>query len=156
MKSLTIGMATFNDFDGVYFTLQSLRLYHDMSDVELLVVDNFGCEHTRSLVEGWGAGRYVRRTEVQGTAAPRNLVFEEATGDMVVCCDSHVLFPPGVVARLQAFATQHPDCDDLLQGPMLYDDLQAISTHLEPEWREEFWGTWATDPRGHDPGDGMR
>ena len=151
VKSLTIGMATFNDFDGVYFTLQSLRLYHDMSDVELLVVDNFGCEHTRSLVEGWGAGRYVRRTEVQGTAAPRNLVFEEATGDMVVCCDSHVLFPPGVVARLQAFATQHPDCDDLLQGPMLYDDLQAISTHLEPEWREEFWGTWATDPRGHDP-----
>ena len=151
MTRLTVGMATYNDFDGVYFTLQSLRLYHDMRDVELLVVDNFGCEHTKSLVEGWSGGRYLRRTDVQGTAAPRDLVFREATGDMVVCCDSHVLFPPGILARLQEFSLQNPDCDDLLQGPMLYDDLQSISTHLEPEWREEFWGTWATDPRGLDP-----
>jgi len=151
VKSLTIGMATYNDFDGVYFTLQSLRLYHDLSDVELLVVDNYGCEHTRSLVEGWSGGRYLRRTDIQGTAAPRNLVFLEAAGDMVVCCDSHVLFPPGVVARLQEFSARNPECNDLLQGPMLYDDLQSISTHLEPEWREEFWGTWATDPRGLEP-----
>jgi len=26
MPRLTIGMATYNDFDGVYFTLQALRL----------------------------------------------------------------------------------------------------------------------------------
>ena len=151
MTRLTVGMATYNDFDGVYFTLQSLRLYHDLHDVELLVVDNFGCEHTRSLVEDWGGGRYLRRTDVQGTAAPRDLVFREATGDMVVCCDSHVLFPPGVLARLQEFAQQNPECDDLLQGPLLYDDMRSLSTHLEPEWREEFWGIWATDPRGVDP-----
>ena len=144
-------MATYNDFDGVYFTLQSLRLYHDMHDVDLLVVDNFGCDHTKSLVESWSGGRYLRRTDVQGTAAPRDLVFREAMGDMVVCCDSHVLFPPGVLARLQEFSLQNPECDDLLQGPMLYDDLQSISTHLEPVWREEFWGTWATDSRGFDP-----
>ena len=48
---------------------------------------------------------------------------------------------------MEAFSLQNPECDDLLQGPMLYDDLQSISTHLEPEWREQFWGTWATDPR---------
>ncbi|MEO7522289.1 MAG: glycosyltransferase family A protein [Gemmatimonas sp.] len=151
MTALTVGMATYNDFDGVYFTLQSLRMYHDMRDVELLVIDNYGCEHTRSLVEGWSAGRYLRRTDVQGTAAPRDLVFREAAGRMVLCCDSHVLFPPGVLSRLQEFSAANPDCDDLLQGPMLYDDLQAISTHLDPVWRDEFWGTWATDPRGLDP-----
>ena len=151
LTRLTVGMATYNDFDGVYFTLQSLRLHHDMRDVELLVVDNFGCEHTKSLVEGWSGGRYLLRTDIQGTAAPRDLVFREATGDMVVCCDSHVLFSPGVLARLQEFSLQNPECDDLLQGPMLYDDLQSISTHLDPVWREEFWGTWATDPRGLDP-----
>jgi hypothetical protein len=27
-KLLTIGMATYDDYDGVYFTLQSLRMYH--------------------------------------------------------------------------------------------------------------------------------
>lgn len=151
MTHLTVGMATYNDYDGVYFTLQSLRLFHDVRDVELLVIDNFGCDHTKSLVEDWTGARYLRRTDVQGTAAPRDLVFREATGEMVVCCDSHVMFPPGVLARLQQFSLENPDCDDLLQGPMLYDDLRTISTHLEPAWREEFWGTWATDERGLDP-----
>jgi glycosyltransferase involved in cell wall biosynthesis len=151
MTELTVGMATYNDFDGVYFTLQALRLYQDVRGVELLVVDNYGCEHTRQFVEGWSRGRYLRRTEVQGTAAPRDLVFREATGEVVLCCDSHVLFPPGVLARLRQFYRDHPDCDDLLQGPMLYDDTASVSTHLEPVWRDEFWGTWATDPRGLDP-----
>ena len=49
---LTVGMATYRDFDGVYFTIQALRLYHDMEGVEVLVVDNFGCETTRAFVEG--------------------------------------------------------------------------------------------------------
>lgn len=39
---LTIGMPTLDDYDGVYFTLQALRLYHAdvMPSIELLVVDN--------------------------------------------------------------------------------------------------------------------
>lgn len=151
MTQLTIGMATYNDFDGVYFTLQALRLYQDLQGVELLVVDNFGCEDTRRFVEGWSEGRYVLHKGVQGTAAPRDLVFREAKGEVVLCCDSHVLFPPGVIARLKEFYRDHPDCDDLLQGPLLYDDGRAVSTHLDPVWREEFFGTWATDPRGLDP-----
>ena len=151
MPRLTVGMATYDDFDGVYFTLQALRLYQDMQDVELLVVDNYGCEHTRSFVEGWSRGRYVLRSDVQGTAAPRDLVFREAAGEIVLCCDSHVLFPPGVIARLKRFYDDHPTCDDLLHGPLLYDDGELISTHLDPVWRDEFWGIWATDPRGLDP-----
>jgi hypothetical protein len=42
VTALTIEMAAYNDFDGVYFTVQALRLYHDLDDVELLVVDNYG------------------------------------------------------------------------------------------------------------------
>jgi hypothetical protein len=151
MPRMTVGMATYNDFDGVYFTIQALRLYQDMQDVELLVVDNFGCDATKRFVEGWTGGRYLLRNDIQGTAAPRDLVFREAAGEIVLCCDSHVLFPRDAIARLKRFYDEHPDCDDLLQGPLLYDDGQLISTHLDPVWREEFWGIWATDPRGVDP-----
>ena len=56
MAALTIGMAAYNDFNGVYFTLQSLRLYQDLQDTELLVVDNYGCQNTKQLVEGWVHG----------------------------------------------------------------------------------------------------
>src|ERR671917_951395 len=150
--ALTIGMATYNDFNGVYFTLQALRLYQDLRDTELLVVDNYGCPATKELVEGWVHGaRYVLATGVRGTAAAKNLVFREARGEAVLCCDSHVLFVPGAIGRLKEYYRDHPDCPDLLQGPLVYDDLETISTHFEPVWRAEMWGTWATDPRGQDP-----
>jgi hypothetical protein len=152
MAALTIGMAAYNDFNGVYFTLQSLRLYQDLQDTELLVVDNYGCPDTKQLVEGWMHGaRYVLATDVRGTAAPRDLVFREAQGDAVLCCDSHVLFAPGAIRRLKEYYREHPDCPDLLQGPLVYDDLETISTHFDPVWRAEMWGVWATDPRGQDP-----
>jgi glycosyltransferase involved in cell wall biosynthesis len=151
MVALTIGMATFDDFDGVYFTLQALRLYQDLDDTELLVVDNFGCAATKEFVESWAKGRYVLAKDVSGTAAPRDRVFREASGDAVLCCDSHVLFTPGVIARLKAYYRSNPDCVDLLQGPLVYDDATSISTHFDPTWRDQMWGTWATDPQGEDP-----
>jgi hypothetical protein len=148
---LTIGMATYDDFDGVYFTLQALRLYHDLENTELLVVDNYGCQDTKDLVRGWIKGKYILATEAIGTAAPRDLVFREARGEAVLCCDSHVLFPAGVISRLKAFYRENPDCNDLLQGPLLYDDGKLISTHFDPCWRDRMWGTWGSDSRGQDP-----
>ena len=42
MKHITIGMATYRDFHGVYFTLEALCLYHRPGvDVELIVIDNW-------------------------------------------------------------------------------------------------------------------
>lgn len=148
---LTIGMATYDDFDGVYFTLQALRLYHDLDNTELLVVDNFGCRHTRELVSGWVGATYRLADDVVGTAAAKDLVFRTANGTAVLCCDSHVLFPPGVVARLKRFHRDNPDCDSLLQGPLVYDDGRHLSSHFDPVWRDQMWGIWATDPRAIDP-----
>jgi hypothetical protein len=148
---LTIGMATYNDYDGVYFTLQALRLYHDLTNTELLVVDNYGCEATRDLVENWIGGRYILAKAVTGTAHPRDVVFHNARGDVVLCCDSHVLFAPGVIANLRCFYEENPRCKDLLQGPLMYDDARLVSTHMEPVWRDLMWGTWATDARGLSP-----
>ncbi len=147
---LTIGMATFNDFEGVYFTLQALQLYQDLEHTELLVIDNYGCPDTKNLVEGWLKGRYILAKSVVGTAAPRDLVFRKARGKAVLCCDSHVLFAPGVIGRLKQFYQEHPDCQDLLQGPMLYDDGKTVATHFDPVWRDQMWGTWGSDARGED------
>lgn len=148
---LTIGMATYNDFDGVYFTLQALQLYQDLENTELLVIDNYGCDETKNLVENWiKPARYIRATDVTGTAAPRDLVFRQARGNAVLCCDCHVLFTPGAIGRLKQFYREHPDCHDLLQGPLLLDDNKTTATHFEPQWRDQMWGTWGDDPRGLD------
>jgi glycosyltransferase involved in cell wall biosynthesis len=148
---LTIGIPTYDDFPGVYFTLQALRLYQNLEQTELLVVDNFGCRHTKSFVEDSAGARYVLDTEKIGTAAAKNVVFREARGRAVLCCDSHVLLEPGAIARLRAYYRDHPDTRDLLHGPLMYDELQTVATHLDPVWRGQMWGIWAADPRGLDP-----
>src|SRR5689334_17254283 len=40
-KKLTVGMATYDDYDGVYFTLQAIRLYHPeiLADVEFVIIN---------------------------------------------------------------------------------------------------------------------
>jgi glycosyltransferase involved in cell wall biosynthesis len=148
---LTVGMATYRDFDGVYFTIQALRLYQDLEDVEILVVDNFGCETTRDFVEGSAGGRYICAPEPVSTSFPRDLVFREARGNAVLCMDSHVLLAKGVLHRLKLFYREHPDCMDLLQGPLIDDDLDGLSSHFEPIWRDLMWGVWALDPRAQHP-----
>ena len=56
-----------------------------------------------------------------------------------------------MIARLKAYYRDYPDCDDLLQGPLIYDDLESISTHFDPIWRGQMWGVWATADRARDP-----
>lgn len=152
MPALTIGMAVYDDFDGLYFTVQALRLYQDLEDVEILIVDNFGCATSSAFVAGTGLGddvRIVRFTEKTGTAPPKHHVFEEARGDAVLCIDAHVLLAPGVVAKLKAHYAANPDSRDLFQGPLLYDDMKTMSSHFKPGWSSLMYGTWDTDPRVH-------
>ena len=78
-------------------------------------------------------------------------MFREAQGEAVLCCDSHVLFAPGAIRRLKEYYREHPDCPDLLQGPLVYDDLETISTHLDPSGGPRCGGFGQTDPRGQDP-----
>jgi hypothetical protein len=49
------------------------------------------------------------------------------------------------VAHPLDWFSSHPESQDLLQGPLLYDDLQVGPTHLEPMWRAGMYGK-----RGHD------
>jgi hypothetical protein len=155
-KKLTIGMATYDDYDGVYFSLQSLRLYHPeiVDNVEFLVVDNHPdgpCSDALKSIESSVASyRYVPHRSRVGTSA-RNVVFEEASGNFVLCIDCHVLIVPGAVKRLLDYFDANPDTLDLIQGPLLADNLINLSTHFHPEWRAAMYGTWALGGLGREP-----
>lgn len=134
---LTIGMACYQDFDSVWFTVQALRMYHG-KDIEILLVDNYGDDRLFNWVKGWGSGqvRYERYTEIVGTSRPRHMVFELAKGEFVICMDSHVMLMPDALNSL-------PDDDNLYHGPMVYDNLMSYVTHMKPKWRSNMWGVWA-------------
>jgi hypothetical protein len=67
-----------------------------------------------------------------------------------MCIDSHVLLEPGCLKKLIDFYDAGLDNGNLLQGPLIYDDLSNISTHFDLKWSGHMWGTWATDDKGKD------
>ncbi len=153
---LTIGMATHDDYHGVWFTVQSLRAHHPAAAAaEIIVVDNHpNSAHGKAvekLATAWKACRYIPAPELTGTAAPRDRVFQEATGDIVLCLDCHVLLLPGSLEALLQFYADPAHARDMAQGPMVYDDLRGQATHFKPEWGDGMWGRWAEDERGRDP-----
>ncbi len=152
---LCIGMATYDDFDGVYFSVQAIQLYHPevADEIGILVVDNnpYGAvaEELQKLENAIPNYYYVPYTETTSTAV-RDVIFREADADYVLCIDCHVLIMPGAIRKLIDFLDANPDCHDLLQGPMLRDDMISISTHMNPEWKRGMYGTWGNDERGKD------
>jgi hypothetical protein len=152
---LTIGMATYDDYHGVYFSIQALRMYHKevMDEVEFIIIDNnpkgtHGGE-LRKLTDWISNVRYVPEEKWVSTAV-RNKIFEEAKGEFVMSMDCHVLFEQGSIKKLIDYYKQNLNTKDLYQGPMVYDDLTGISTHFKPEWRSQMYGVWDTDDRGRD------
>lgn len=157
MKKLTIGMATHEDFDGLYFTIQAIRMYHKevLNDIEFVIVDNKSdgnhAKCVRKLTD-WikEPFQYLPYTKHQSTTV-KGKVFGLAETPYVLVIDSHVMLEPGSIKKLIAFYDAGLDNGNLLQGPLVYDDMNTISTHFDSAWSGHMWGTWQTDERGRDP-----
>ena len=155
-RRLCVGMATYDDFDGVWFTVQAIGMYQAevLADVSFLVIDNHpegaAGSALRALEEWLPNYRYVPFDGYRGTAV-RDLVFREADADIVCCIDSHVLLQPGALAHLLEWFSANPESRDLLQGPLLYDNLKPGATHFEPTWGAGMFGQWGRDPRIDEP-----
>jgi hypothetical protein len=145
---LTIGMSHYADFDGVYFTIQAIRLYNPelLPRIEFVVVDNSPAHPDGQMVRGYlnsvPNSKYIEMLHPSGTSPTRNRVFAEASNPYVLCLDCHVLLAPGALQALFKYYEQYPTSSDLIQGPLLYDPLNHISTHFDDTWRSEMWGTW--------------
>jgi hypothetical protein len=155
-KSLTIGMATYDDYDGVYFTLQSLRMHHGdaLQDVEFLVIDNNPtgpCAAELKKLEGATSDyRYIPASKTTGTMV-RQMVVDEGRGDFVLVMDCHVLLRLGALRQLRTYLAADSSTRDLLQGPMVHDNLEKMASHFRPEWQDGMLGVWDLDPRAEDP-----
>lgn len=156
MRKLTIGMATHDDYDGLYFSIQSIRMFHKevLNDIEFVIVDNNPSgNHGKAIRKftDWVKEplQYLPFTTHQSTTI-KNKVFELADTPYVICIDSHVLVEPGSLKKLINFYDSGKDRGNLLQGPLVYDDMNSISTHFDLKWSQHMWGQWGTDDRGKD------
>jgi hypothetical protein len=157
MRKLTIGIPTYDDYDGLYFSIQSIRMFHReiLDDVEFVIVDNnpngdYGKSNRKFLDWIKEPTQYLPYTKHQSTTV-KNKVFDLAETPYVVCMDSHVLLEQGALKKLIDYYDDDKDDGNLLQGPLVYDDMKSISTHFDLVWSGYMWGKWATDSRGLDP-----
>jgi len=153
-KLLTIGMATYDDYDGVYFTIQALRMYHPIcrsNEVEFVIVDNNpDGAHGKEILRGLGGWlkpqlKYVPFSTNVGTSCAKNEIFKHATGEYTLVIDGHVLIEADGIKNLLKYYIDNPDTSNLIQGPLTYDDLTNQSTHFKEEWGSGMLGKWATN-----------
>jgi hypothetical protein len=152
-KELTIGMATYDDYSGVYFTIESLLLYHPIAksnSTEIIVVDNNPSgnhgKFNQKLINGWlkHKVKYIPFVDKKSTAV-RNEIFNNAEGKYCISLDSHVMLAPGSLDSLLDYYQKNPDCKDIVSGPMLYDNLNGYATHFKPTWGGDMYGQWDRD-----------
>lgn len=151
MRKLTIGMATYDDFDGVFFTIQSFRMFHEevMDDVEFVIINNSPNEKYHSALEGFYSHitqpvKYVQFTDYSASSI-KNLIFEHASTPYVLVVDCHVLLERGSVKKLIDYFDSGKDNGNLLQGPLLHDDLNTVSTSFNDKWGTGMQGQWHFD-----------
>jgi len=155
-KKLTIGMAHYSDFHGVFFTVQDIikeLVFNGRVDllrqIEFVIVENNnGCEHSKSVKDL--ANKHANLVRVidlegrQGTSCTRNRVIQEARGKFVLVMDCHVLLCPVVktIERLIDFINYNDKSEDLYCGPLVFDSMNSLYTHFNDEWSGGMWGRW--------------
>lgn len=151
-------MATYDDYDGVFFSVQSLRIYHDICKtdaVQFVLLDgNPTSEHgkaCKSFIEGQARGKYIAHSGVPSSFNKYKTV-DYADGKYVLIMDCHVLLEPNAISELLSYFNNNPDCKNLVQGPLWYDDLVNISTHFDQKWSGDMYGTWQTNKEAYDAG----
>ena len=140
-------MATHDDYDGLYFSIQNIRMFHKeiLNDVEFVIVDNnpngpHG-EAVRKLLT-WikEPVQYLPFTKYKSSTI-KNKVFELADTPYVLCMDSHVFIEPKALKKLIRFYDLKKDKGTLFQGPLVYDDMTSLSTHFDLNvWSDFMWG----------------
>ena len=156
-KLLTVGLATYDDYDGVFFTVQALRMYHPIcrtDSAEIIVFDsNPDSDHgkeTKNFVTNNGL-TYIEHRGNQ-TSFNKYKITEYAKGQYVLIVDCHVLLYPGAIDALLKYYQENPECKNLVQGPLLYDDIKSVSTEFKPVWRDHMYGIWHTNQEAYDKG----
>jgi aromatic ring-cleaving dioxygenase len=144
MRKLTIGMCTYDDFDGVYFTVQSIRMYQTIKNINILVVDNNPSSNsgkaTKLFVDSIG-GEYVPY-EAKKSTSIRNQVFEKSKTKYTACVDSHVLLDNNFVKNLIQYYEENPDSKNIISGPLCNDNFVPYATQFDPIWDHWMYGKW--------------
>lgn len=146
MPALTIGVIHHGRLKSLAATIKALQRDHDLSDVELLVMDTQPTRKAKKWVKHRGGIRYAANTPAQKPSA-LDQVFDLARGDVVLVLQDPVRLRQGALRALRNYFERHPESRELVHGPLM-SGTRVVATHSNPYWRRNTWGIWSSDLRG--------
>ena len=152
-------MSTYDDFDGVFFSIQALRMYHPIcqsKDVEFIVLDNNPDGNhgpvCKTFVESAVGGRYVEFKD-KSSSFNKYKIVDYANGKYILIIDCHVLIESNGIDNLLKYYSDNPNCKNLVQGPLWYDALNDYATHFNPKWSGHMYGVWDKNKAAYEQGE---
>lgn len=150
--TLTISMAAYDDYDGVFFSVQSLRIHQDLPpNTEFLILDNNPeSAHGKQLKHFAKDVPNMRVVDVvdRQSSFVKYDAFKLAKGDIILGLDCHVLLQTGFIKAMMEYWSWNPKSKNMLTGPLLYDSLKATSEQINPVWRGHDFGIWGDNKEG--------
>lgn len=123
---LTVGFSTRDD-RMAWMVINDLLVHHkhlfESGYGEIVVVDNspersaYAKQLQNHLTNYDDEVRYIRAVGPESSCIYKDRVFQEARGEIVICCDSHVIFKPRSIDRLIAHFDQQAIPRELVMGP---------------------------------------
>lgn len=148
---LTISMATYDDYCGVFFSTESLRIHQKLpKETEFIVLDNNpDSDHGRQVKHFSKSVPNMRVIDVtdRQSSFVKYDVFKHAEGDVILGLDCHVLLQTGFIEAMMKYWEKN-DSPDMLTGPLWYDDLVNTSEQIDPVWRGHDFGIWGNNKEG--------
>lgn len=154
-------MLALDDFEGVYSTIQSIRMYHTdiLDDVEFIVIDNSpysadGIQTKKFMERNLNnvANRYIAY-DLRRATCLKQKIYDYAETPYILYIEPRTMFISGVLRKLIDFFDQGKDGGNILHGPLIDADLGSSFTHfVEAEyWEDASCGKFESDPRAADP-----
>lgn len=155
---ITVGIPVFQDFDGLWATIVGNRELHEeflTGRAEFLVVDNDPGGDWRKKINEFCTNANteqipIRQHLLSGEPSPakaKDAAVRFARGQYVLVLDSHVILRRDSIARTLDWLREQGPVDDLVQGPLSFDNGREEFTHQEARWGGLALGQWEQDKR---------
>ena len=143
--NVSIAIPTYDDHEGLWGTLATLRAMSQTRDMQIACVDNnptgvHGAANESACSE---FDAVYHKCEIVGNARAKDMCVRRSPTEYVLVMDSHVVLDEGGIDALRSAIEWHGRTA-LYHGP-LRTGGNHYHTHFKDEWGSSLWGVWGDD-----------